>query len=121
LADMFLEKMQIVRINEKDINDVIILLREHSLGSDGINTEYIAQLLSKDWGFFHTVEKNLGTVRDSLGRYDFLSKEDRLDIESKIDSIVKNLQDEPKSMKWRVRDKIGESKIWYNEVEEVQR
>jgi hypothetical protein len=121
LADMFLEKMQIVRINEKDINDVIILLREHSLGNDAINIEYIAQLLSKDWGFFHTVEKNLGTVRDSLSRYDFLSKEDRLDIESKIDSIMKDLQDEPKTMKWRMRNKVGESKIWYNEVEEVQR
>lgn len=121
LAEMFLEKMQIVKINEKDINDVIILLREHKLGDDGIDIKHIAKILAKDWGFYHTVEKNIETLRGSLTRYDFLSGEDRSDIESKLGSIVKNLQDEPKSVNWRIRAKIGESKIWYNEVEEVQR
>ena len=121
LAEMFLEKMQIVQINEKDINDVMILLREHKLGDDGIDVSHIAKLLAKDWGFYHTVEKNLETIRGSLSNYDFLTSEDTSDINGKIASIMKYMQDEPKSTKWKLRAKVGESKIWYNEVEEMQR
>src|SRR4030065_1536404 len=32
LAELFLEKMQIVHLNEKDVVDTIMLIREHSIG-----------------------------------------------------------------------------------------
>src|SRR3970040_968911 len=51
LAEMLLEKMQIVKINEKDVIDTIMLLLEHPLGdadADVINIGWIAHLCSKD-------------------------------------------------------------------------
>src|SRR5208337_2893900 len=35
LADMLLEKMQIVQVNEKDYIDTFMLIREHAIGENG--------------------------------------------------------------------------------------
>src|SRR5512137_1647546 len=46
LAELLLEKMQIVRINEKDVIDTIMLLREHPVGNtdrETINAEVITR------------------------------------------------------------------------------
>ena len=59
---MWLEKMQIVQINEKDIVDTIMLMREHDVGDQGpetIDAKYIAKLLGNEWGFYYTCTTNL--------------------------------------------------------------
>ena len=122
LADMLLQKMQVVKINEKDINDVIVLLREHEVGEtekETINAKYIAKLLSNDWGFWYTVTTNLNLVKDFLGKYKVLSKEDRSDVETKIDKLLKYIEKEKKSLGWKLRVRVGTSRKWYSEVEEV--
>ena len=125
LADMLLEKMQIVRINEKDIKDVIILFREHAVEEDknqeAVDTRYVAKLLAKDWGFYHTVEKNLALVKEYLDQYDILSQDDKQDVHEKVDAVLKSMKGEPKGMKWQMRAKLGESSKWYNDVEDVMR
>ncbi len=66
LADLMLEKMQIVEINPKDIKDALVLLLEHPIGSgdrESIDGNYIADLLAGDWGFYYTVTTNLGKLR----------------------------------------------------------
>ena len=35
--------------------------------------------------------------------------------------MLSTLQGEPKSIKWKMREKIGTKKLWYNEVEEKGR
>jgi hypothetical protein len=65
LAEMLLEKMQIVKINEKDIIDTIVLLLEHDLGThdqDAINVAQIGDLCAQDWGLWRTTTMNLGKV-----------------------------------------------------------
>ena len=53
LADLLLTKLQIFRLNEKDVRDVITLLVDAEVGEhDGpgmINAEYIARLCADDW------------------------------------------------------------------------
>ena len=44
LAEMLLEKMQIVKINEKDIIDTIMLLLEHPLGDRDQETINITRI-----------------------------------------------------------------------------
>ncbi|MBS7621195.1 hypothetical protein KEJ32_03670 [Candidatus Bathyarchaeota archaeon] len=69
LSEILLEKMQIVKIAEKDIKDALVLLREHEIGEtddEKINSAYIAKLLSDDWGFYHTVTTNLKRIRDEF-------------------------------------------------------
>ena len=125
LADLILEKTQIVRINEKDIKDVIILLREHEVGNndnESVNSKYIAKLLAKDWGFYYTVTRNLKLVRDQfLDKWkNILSKEDREDVSTKINKLLDEIEREPKSMGWKIRASVGPKKKWYRDVEEVE-
>jgi hypothetical protein len=122
LADLLLEKMQIVKINEKDIKDTMTLLREHPVtdnDSDSVNGSYVAKLLSKDWGFYYTVTENLKKTKTWLERYDALQPTDKTDIAGKIDRLLKTIETEPKSMKWNMRAKIGTRQKWYDDVEEV--
>jgi len=124
LADMLLEKMQIVHINEKDIVDSIMLLREHEIGeseSKVIDAKYIAKLLSSDWGFYYTFTTNLQKVVDSLPKYDVLSAEDRENVTGKAQKLRKIIDDQSKSMGWKVRAKVGPKSKWYRDVEEVRR
>jgi hypothetical protein len=124
LADMLLEKMQIVHINEKDIIDTIMLLREHEIGGatpETIDAAYIAKLLSGDWGFYYTLTTNLGKVRESLPKYEGLSKEDRDDVTAKIGKLLQIIEDKPKSMGWKMRAKVGPKSKWYRDVEEIRR
>lgn len=123
LADLILEKMQIVRINEKDIKDVIVLVREHPVvekeDKEGIDAKYIAKLLSDDWGFYYTVTTNLGRVRDFLKQYEALSDEDRKHNDSEVSKLIDAIEREPKSMGWRMRAKVGTKKKWYTDVDEA--
>lgn len=126
LADMLLEKMQIVEINEKDYIDTIMLFREHSIDENGgtprrIDVGYVSNLLSSDWGFYYTVTTNLVKLRHRLPEYGDLSDEDRNDITTKINELLKRIEDEPKSLSWKVRAKRGPKSKWYRTVEEVAR
>jgi len=124
LADLMLQKIQIVKINEKDIKDIIILLREHDVGEEEketVNINYIASLLSKDWGFWYTATTNLNKTREFLAEYKSLTDADRNDIKSKLNMVLKAIEDEPKSIQWKLRSKVGTSKKWYTEVEELIR
>lgn len=120
LADMFLEKMQIVEINEKDIKDAIVLLLEHKIGAgddETINTKYIAKLLARDWGFYHTVTTNLNKVRYFSRKYEVLTDENREHLTSQIDQLLEYIERESKSLGWKLRAKIGARKKWYQDVE----
>ena len=122
LSDILLQKLQIIKLNEKDIKDTIVLLREHEVGAkdeETVNGKYIANLLSKDWGFYYTVITNLNRVKDFLKKYKALTKEDCNDVSTKVDELLRVIQKEPKSLKWKVREKIGTRKKWYTEVEEA--
>jgi hypothetical protein len=126
LADMLLEKMQIVRITEKDYIDAMMLLREHSIDNDGddpeaIDASYIAKLLSKDWGFYYTVTSNLTNVNNRLSQYNDISEDDREDITRKTRALVKRIEDEPKPLSWKMRSRVGPKSQWYRVVEEVSR
>ena len=124
LADLLLQKMQIIKINLKDIKDTAILLREHDVGESDeevVNSGYIARLLSKDWGFYYTVTTNLKETKDRLPTFEALKEEDVLDVKTKIDKILDAIEGEPKSMGWKMRAKVGTRKKWYTEVEEVAR
>jgi hypothetical protein len=123
LAELLLQKLQVVQTNEKDIQDTIILLTEHDVGKgdkEEINGDYIAKILGNEWGFCHTVNQNLGKVKEFLDKYD-LSKQDKANITDRIDRLQALIEKQPKTMQWKLRSKVGTSKKWYNTVEEVQR
>jgi hypothetical protein len=122
LGDIFLQKMQIVKINEKDIRDVMVLLREHEIGGQAketMDSDYISGLLSRDWGFYYTVTTNLAKVGAFLPEYEVLSAEDRSDINTKIDRLSEAIEKLEKSLAWRMRARTGTRTLWYREVDET--
>jgi len=124
LADLTLEKLQIVRINEKDVKDVMMLFLEHEIGdhdNEVVNGDYISKIMAKDWGFYYTSTTNLNKIKSLLGEYDALSADDRAVISARIDELLEMIEKEPKSLSWKLRAKVGTKKQWYNDVEEVER
>lgn len=122
LIDLLLEKMQIVQINEKDIKDTIVLLREHAIGNgetETIDSEYLSKLLSNDWGFYHTVTTNLKKVVEFLPTYVALSEDDRKNVSSKVSVLLDKIESVPKSTRWKMRATVGTKRKWYEDVEEA--
>ena len=121
LADLLLQKLQIVQLNEKDVKDTILLLKAHELGAadnETINIEYVAKLLSDDWGFNYTVATNLDKVKQYLVNTEALASY-RDEIFGKIEKINKRTESEPKSMRWKLRAKVGARSKWYQDVSDV--
>ena len=119
LVDMLLEKMQIVNIDDKDLVDTVVLLREHAVGSgdkETINVDYLASLCASDWGLWKTVTTNLEKVRNFAYNATFLGKEDIDDVVSKVGAILEAINNKPKTTKWKLRAKVGERIKWYREV-----
>lgn len=124
LSDMLLEKMQIVEINEKDLKDTIILFLEHELGKDErstINVDRITQLLGEDWGFYYTVTTNLKKVKSYCHRFDILTAEQKARVGDQVEKLLGIIENKPKSLKWKLRARVGTKKRWYNEVGEGYR
>ncbi len=122
LAELLLEKMQIVKINEKDLIDTIMLLREHPIGNNDeetINGELITKTLADDWGFWRTVTSNLKLVSEELDHYSRLTNEDRRVVRDRITQLLEQINQQPKTTKWRMRAVVGERLKWYKDVEEL--
>jgi hypothetical protein len=120
LADLLLTKLEIFEFTDKDAKDVIVLLRDHKIGDsdapETINAKYIAELFADDWGFWYTATTHLSKIKAACSIYKQLSKEDIADVTSKIDQIMKYIDEEPKTKKWRKRAETGTKKRWYREV-----
>lgn len=130
LAELVLEKTQIVGgekrlgMGEKDAKDLACVFLEHEIGEgddDTINSEVIAKPLSKDWGFYYTVTKNLNMLRDEWLPKFKMPKKDRDIVVARVDKLLDIIENTKKSFKWKMRSKVGTKKIWYNPVEEVER
>ncbi len=123
LSDLLLEKLQIVKMSEKDAKDVIVLLREHGVkdgAAEDVDTKYISRLLSGDWGFYYTVSLNIKKIRDYLKGVPFMSPEDKTVVEGRLDELMNRIEAEPKSFGWKMRARVGTKTLWYTEAEDVE-
>jgi hypothetical protein len=137
LAELLLSKLQVVKINRKDVLDALVLLAEHPLGQDDgapdsrhglgtINVPRILSFTSNDWGWWRTVTGNLDTLDQYLAVE--LTPED-LDLNNgrsilfepagQVAELRKAINDAPKSTRWKLRSKVGERQVWYQEPEEM--
>jgi len=123
LAELLVGKLQIVKINEKDLVDMTALLLEHPLGDadeDTINIARIAQLCAEDWGLWRTTTLNLEKLERFTSSYPKLDDEQKARLVASMDALRRRLDAEPKPLAWRLRARIGERVKWYNDVEEVR-
>ena len=61
---------------------------------------------------------NIARTRESLAQYD-ITEHERKVVERRLDRLWERIESEPKSRAWRLRDRIGDRKKWYDEPEEV--
>ncbi len=123
LAELLLGKLQIVKITEKDLIDMMALLLEHRLGDrdgDTINFGRIAKLCADDWGLWRTTTLNLEKLQRFAANSPKLDSEQKARVVASVDELRRRLDAEPKPLAWRLRARIGDRVKWYNDVEEIR-
>jgi hypothetical protein len=123
LAELLLGKLQIVKITEKDLIDMMALLLEHRLGErdgDAINVGRIAKLCAVDWGLWRTTTLNLEKLQRFAANSPKLDSEQKARVVASVDELRRRLDAEPKPLAWRLRARIGDRVKWYNDVEEIR-
>jgi hypothetical protein len=122
LADLLLEKLQIVKMSEKDAKDVIVLLHEHGVDEvpGSVDAGYVAKLLANDWGFHHTFTMNLTKVGEYLNGVQALPQQDKELVSSRLRDLARRIDSEKKSLKWSMRARMGTKVPWYSEAEDVE-
>ncbi len=122
LAEMLMQKMQIVEINEKDLIDTIMLLLEHPLGDhddETVNIGLVAGVCGRDWGWWRTLTMNLEKVRQMAASYPQLSEDEKRSISEQVDGALVRIEAEPKTLAWKLRARVGDRKKWYRDVGEL--
>lgn len=115
LTDLFLSKMQIVEMADKDMKDVIILLLEHepadNHGREFISIAHLSRILAQDWGFYYTVRNNLARIGEYVP--DVLSRIDAGRVAERIGLLSSGIEATPKTLRWRLRSLVGTKVLWY--------
>ena len=113
-ADLLLTKLQVVEVNERDLKDAAALLHDHDIDGDRV-----AAVAASDWGWWRTMTNSLDHIRGWCATLrGFKEGSDR--ITGEIDRLRSRIDEQPKSMRWKVRAKVGERMRWYELPEEVE-
>jgi hypothetical protein len=127
-TDLLLEKLQIHSISQKDLKDIVVLLRAHQLDvidtPRSINTKHVATVLANDWGFWKDTTTNLRDVSSYAAKYHadgMLEDSDLTDVSQKTSRILSEIETQQKTLEWKLRERVGEEKPWWKDVEDVSR
>ena len=120
LSDLLLTKLQIFRLNEKDLRDIVTILADTEVGEqDGpemIDAGYICKLCGDDWGLFYDVAMNLQRVDEGAASFG-LSDAQVARAHHGVLRLIAAVDDAPKSLRFRLRARVGTRKTWHNELE----
>ncbi len=122
LAELLLSKLQIVKLNEKDVVDAVLIFLDHELGEgddDVIDASRIARLCTDDWGLWRTLTMNLEKVRALAASYPQLDEGQRTRVIETTASLKRTIDASPKPLAWRLRDRVGDRRQWWTDVDEV--
>jgi hypothetical protein len=120
LTDLLLTKLQIVELTEKDVRDVVYLLsafpvtersEEQTIGLDRFGS-----LLADDWGWWRTVTLNVERITDLAGGLTPAGATH--DPGDQLGELRQEADRVPKSLRWRIRARVGERKRWYRVPDE---
>jgi hypothetical protein len=117
--ELLLSKLQIVELTANDQADIYNLLFHNDVGDGpgGISASFIAALCAGDWGLWRTCQLNIERGLSGLGE-SALEPAERDVVAARLDRLRARIDAEPKSMKWRIRDRVGDRVRWYAEPEE---
>jgi hypothetical protein len=120
-ADLFMSKLQIVNLNEKDVHDVITLVKDVYVDFQPhpgvLDLHHLAEVCAADWGLYIDVMNNIDTVIDHIGDYD-LGPRDAARVRRTLELAQDMMTEQAKTLRWRLRARVGKRVRWYTEVEE---
>ena len=121
LSDLLLTKLQVHRRTDKDVRDILALLKDNDVGYEErpgvVDATYIARRCADDWGLFHDVVTSLDVCERMAADYE-LSEADRERIVLNGARLVGALDSAPKSLSWRLRARVGTRIRWHQIVED---
>ena len=123
LAELLLTKMQIVELNAKDQADILTILYHHDVaetddGGGVVNAARVARLCAGDWGLWRTTLLNVERTRNALVGSSLTAEQQSL-VGERLERLWARVESEPKSTKWKMRNRVGDKVRWYEEPEEV--
>ncbi len=124
VADLLLTKLQIVELNEKDAQDALYLLSAFPVGEadepETIGLDRLRQHVADDWGWWRTLTLNLERIRELAegpGAH-LVPQGARFDPVEQLAELERAAEEVPKTLRWRLRAKVGERKRWYRVPDE---
>jgi hypothetical protein len=119
VADLLLSKLQIVELTEKDVHDVVYLLAAFPV-TDGdepgtVGLGRIGEVVGDDWGWWRTVNGSLEHVADLVAdsHRHLVPAEASFDPGEQVERLRRHVDAVPKSLRWRLRARVGERVRWY--------
>jgi hypothetical protein len=119
-ADLLLTKLQVVKINAKDIIDLQALLLGHDVErgpGDLIDLGRLMQVTSRDWGWYATLIDNLARLMPDVETV--LPPDAAAQVGGRVATIQQALIAAPKSLSWKARAAVGRRVAWYELPEEI--
>jgi hypothetical protein len=114
--DLLLQKLQIVTPTAGDTVDAIVLLADDA---GALDTDYVAGLLARDWGFHRTATGNLERVRSAATGGPAPPGLDAgvlARVAATSERLLAAIDAAPKTLAWRARARIGERRQWWQDV-----
>jgi hypothetical protein len=121
--DVLLSKLQIVKLNEKDVRDIVYLLSGYPVGhgteAGTISLAFYRPIVGDDWGWWRTVTMNLDKIRGLLAEQpELVPPGATYDPAAQTATLSAAAEDAPKSRRWKLRARLGDRVRWYQEPEE---
>jgi hypothetical protein len=126
VTDLLLSKLQIVEVNEKDVVDAVYLLAAYPvvLGDEPgtIGLDRIGAIVADDWGWWRTLSGTVEHIRDlaEARREDLVPTGGSNDVLDALHLIKEAADTVPKTLRWKLRARIGERKRWYQVPDEEE-
>jgi hypothetical protein len=125
VTDLLLTKLQIVELNEKDVHDLLHLLSAFEVRAGDepmtIGLDRIGELVCGDWGWWRTVTMNLDKLAQLAdgAHHDLLPEARRFEPAEQARAVRAFCEGCHKTVKWKVRARVGDRVRWYELPEEV--
>lgn len=127
VTDLLLTKLQVVKQNRKDVHDIVYLLSAFQVRpADEVGTiglDRVGKVVGDDWGWWRTVTGNLDRVAELAGDggdlHSLVPESAAFDPVAQARTLRAHCDSTKKSMKWKMRARVGDRVQWYEEPEEV--
>ncbi|HEY4028195.1 MAG TPA: nucleotidyltransferase family protein [Candidatus Dormibacteraeota bacterium] len=105
---LLVTKLQVVELTEKDRLDIAALLV--GCRYEQLEVDLIARDCADDWGLWRSMTGTLRAVRQQPPP---LATEELSRLRGVAARLLEHLETAPKTLRWRLRDRVGERVRWY--------